>query len=80
MAKSLLFDFVFDASAKTVKIKGNHHKRRLLMITNTTDNIIIYNFADSTKTGEFSYDATLDETTITPVSYTHLTLPTSSWV
>ena len=65
MAKSLLFDFVFDASAKTVKIKGNHHKRRLLMITNTTDNIIIYNFADSTKTGEFSYDATLDETTIT---------------
>ena len=65
MAKSLLFDFVFDASAKTVKIKGNHHKRRLLMITNTTDNIIIYNFADPTKTGAFSYDATLDETTIT---------------
>ena len=65
MAKSLLFDFVFDASEKKVKIKGNHHKRRLLMITNTTDNIIIYNFADSTKTGEFSYDATADETTIT---------------
>jgi len=65
MAKSLLFDFVFDASEKKVKIKGNHHKRRLLMITNTTDNIIIYNFADSTKTGEFSYDASADETTIT---------------
>ena len=65
MAKSLLFDFTFDASAKTVKLKGNHHKRRLLMITNTTDNIIIYNFADSTKTGVFSYDATADETTIT---------------
>ena len=65
MAKSLLFDFTFDASAKQVKIKGNHHKRRLLMITNTTDNIIIYNFADSTKTGEFSYHGVNDETTIT---------------
>ena len=65
MAKSLLFDFTFDASAKTVTIKGNHHQRRLLMITNTTDNVIIYNFADSTKTGTFSYDAALDQTTIT---------------
>ena len=35
------------------------------MITNTTDNIIIYNFADSTKTGEFSYHGVNDETTIT---------------
>ena len=65
MAKSLLFDFTFDASLKQVKLKGNHHKRRLLMITNTTDNIIIYNFADSTKTGEFSYHGVNDETTIT---------------
>ena len=65
MAKKLLFDFTFDASAKTVKLKGNHHQRRLLMITNTTDNIIIYNFADSTKTGVFSYDGVADETTIT---------------
>ena len=65
MAKHLLFDFTFDASAKTVKLKGNHHQRRLLMITNTTDNIIIYNFADSTKTGTFSYDGVADETTIT---------------
>ena len=65
MAKHLLFDFTFDASAKTVKLKGNHHQRRLLMITNTTDNVIIYNFADSTKTGTFSYDGVADETTIT---------------
>ena len=67
MAKHLLFDFTFDASARTVKLKGNHHQRRLLMITNTTDNVIIYNFADSTKTGTFSYDGTKDETTITLV-------------
>ena len=65
MAKHLLFDFTFDASAKTVKLKGNHHQRRLLMITNTTDNVIIYNFADNTKTGTFSYDGAKDETTIT---------------
>ena len=37
----------------------------MLLITNTTDNQIIYNFADTTKTGVFSYDATSDHTTIT---------------
>ena len=65
MAKHLLFDYTFDASANQVKLKGNKHQRRTLIITNTTDNIIIYNFADSTKTGTFVYSAATDETTIT---------------
>ena len=65
MAKHLLFDYTFDASANQVKLKGNKHQRRTLIITNTTDNIIIYNFADATKTGTFSYSAVDDETTIT---------------
>jgi len=65
MAKHLLFDYTFDASANQVKLKGNKHQRRTLIITNTTDNIIIYNFADSTKTGTFTYSGETDETTIT---------------
>ena len=65
MAKHLLFDYTFTAATNQITLKGNKHKRRTLIITNTTDNIIIYNFADSTKTGSFSYDASADETTIT---------------
>ena len=65
MAKHLLFDYTFVPASNQVKLKGNKHQRRTLIITNTTDNVIIYNFADSTKTGSFSYDGTADETTIT---------------
>ena len=65
MAKTLLFDAVFDASARTVTLHGNKHQRRMLLITNTTDNQIIYNFADPTRTGTFSYDHETDHTTIT---------------
>ena len=65
MAKKLLFDYTFDASANIVKLKGNKHQRRTLIITNTTDNIIIYNFAAATKTGTFTYSSVDDETTIT---------------
>ena len=65
MAKTLLFDYQFDASARTVTLHGNKHQRRMLLITNTTDNQIIYNFADTTKTGTFSYDSASDHTTIT---------------
>ena len=62
MAKTLLFDYTFDASARTVTLHGNKHQRRMLLITNTTDNQIIYNFADTTRTGVFSYDAASDHT------------------
>ena len=65
MAKTLLFDYTFNAAARTVTLHGNKHQRRMLLITNTTDNQIIYNFADTTRTGTFSYDATTDHTTIT---------------
>jgi len=65
MAKHLLFDYTFVPASNQVKLKGNKHQRRTLIITNTTDNVIIYNFADKAKTGSFSYDGTADETTIT---------------
>ena len=65
MAKTLLFDYTFNAAARTVTLHGNKHQRRMLLITNTTDNQIIYNFADATRTGTFSYDHSTDHTTIT---------------
>ena len=65
MAKHLLFDYTFVPASNQVVLSGNKHQRRTLIITNTTDNVIIYNFADSSKTGTFSYDSTADATTIT---------------
>ena len=65
MAKKLLYNYTFDASAQTIVVKGLYKLRTLQLITNVTDGIIIYNFADSAKGGTTSYDSTNDETTIT---------------
>lgn len=65
MAKKLVYNYTFDASAKTIKFGGLFKLRTIQMVTNVTDNIIIYNFADSTKGGTASYDGDNDETTIT---------------
>jgi hypothetical protein len=48
--------YLFDASAKTVMFLdyGTIDLNRVLLITNVTDNIIIYNFADSTAGGTVS--------------------------
>ena len=65
MAKKLVYNYTFDASAQTVEITGLHKLRTLQMITNVTDNVIIYNFADASKGGTVSYNSTTDVTTIT---------------
>ena len=65
MAKKLVYNYSFDASAQTVEISGRHKLRTLQLITNVTDNVIIYNFADSTKGGTISYDETQDKSTLT---------------
>jgi hypothetical protein len=51
--KEKIDTYFFDASAKTVKFLDydSIDLERILLITNVTDNIIIYNFADSTKGG-----------------------------
>ena len=67
MAKKLVYNYIFDASAGTIKVKGNWALRTLILITNVTDNIIIYNFADATAGGTVSYNASSNETTITLV-------------
>ena len=47
MARSLVHDYIFvpgAASVGTITVNGNVHLKRLLVVTNVTRNIIIYNF------------------------------------
>lgn len=57
--KKLVTSYTFDASAKTVLAADFSTLEGILLITNVTDNIIIYNFAGSGKGG------TLASTTLT---------------
>ena len=66
MAKKLIFNYIFDASAQTLTLTDDvYPKRRLLMVTNVTDGEIIYLFNDSTKGGTFAFDYENYTTTIT---------------
>ena len=68
MAKRQIFNFTFtpgSGGAGTVVVPTRIPLRRLLIITNVTDGIIIYNFADSAKGATISYSAANDETTFT---------------
>ncbi len=66
MAKKLVYEYIFDASARTIKIYDNISVKKLLLITNVTDNIILYNFADETKgASSVVYDSATEHTVIT---------------
>ena len=65
MAKKLARNYTFVASAKTVTIPGNYTLNSLLIITNVTRNLIIYNFADPSLGATVSYNSTTDLTTFT---------------
>lgn len=54
--KKLITNYTFDASAKTIMLSDYTTVTRegILLITNVTDNIIIYNFADATAGGTVS--------------------------
>jgi hypothetical protein len=65
MAKKLIRTYTFNASAKTVAITGYVTLSNLLLITNTTRNTIIYNFADPTQVSTISYNPTTNISTIT---------------
>jgi len=66
MAKKLVFDYTFDASAQTVTLTDDvYPKRRLLMITNVTSGDIIYLFNDAAKSGTFTFNYEDYSTTIT---------------
>ena len=54
MAKKLLRDWVFTpgvAGVGTIKVPDHYTLDKLLLITNVTDNIVLYNFADTTFAG-----------------------------
>ena len=68
VGKELIQDYTFSASALTVTFDSMTTPRQeaILMITNTLDNVIIYNFADPAKGGTLAgnvlsvaYDTTL---------------------
>lgn len=66
--KILITAYTFDASAKTITFTGygTLSLESVLLITNVTDNIIIYNFADPTKGGTVATNVlTLDYDTTT---------------
>lgn len=49
--KKLVTSYTFDASAKTIDSADFTSLEKILLITNVTDGIIIYNFADAAKGG-----------------------------
>lgn len=56
MTKQLITNYTFNKTAKTVTLNdyANIRQEGILLITNVTDNIIMYNFADSTYTASVS--------------------------
>ena len=73
MANRKLFvgNYRFDASERTVFVKGNINAEKFLLITNVNVNTLIYNFADPTigYAGKF-YNQETDETEFTLVADT----------
>jgi len=46
MAKKLIVDYSFTPSIKQIVIQGNIARERLILITNVTRNVVIYNFTE----------------------------------
>lgn len=68
MAKKLIYNYIFtpgSANVGTVSVLGNYDLKRVLIITNVTRNIIIYNFADQTRGATSSYSGATGRTTYT---------------
>jgi len=68
MAKKLVYNYTFTpgaANSGTLEIHGNYPLKTFQLITNITDGIIIFNFADPANGGTTSYNATTNTTTLT---------------
>ena len=68
MAKKLVYNSTFTpgaAGAGKVVITGNFPLKVFQLVTNVTDGIIIFNFADPATGGSVSYDASENKTTLT---------------
>lgn len=65
MAKQLSYYYTFTPGTRTVVISGNVNRKRLLLITNTTRNVIVYNMTQpSLGASSITYNADNDETTV----------------
>jgi hypothetical protein len=65
MAKQLSYYYTFTPGTRTVVVSGNVNRKRLLLITNTTRNVIIYNMTQpSLGASSITYDADNDQTTV----------------
>jgi len=66
MGKRLIFDYTFDASAKTITLKDVYAQKRFLLITNVTTGDIIYQFNDAALGfSNISFDYAEFKTTVT---------------
>lgn len=68
MAKRLIRDYIFQpdtANEGYIAIKGNYKENEILLVTNVTDNIIIYNFAQPGRGGSCLYSTASDVTVLT---------------
>ena len=73
--KKLVTNYTFSASGRTIKLNdcSSISLEGLLLVTNVTDNIIIYNFADAT------YPATISGNMIT-LSYNTTSMSDSDYI
>lgn len=87
MAKKIIRDYVFTPGAGgvgTVKIPGRYSLEQLLLITNVTDNIVLYSFGDSTFAGTTVAFTAADDSTNFPAvtqrqdGYTTITLASNT--
>lgn len=83
MAKTLIKDYVFTpglAGVGTIRIPGKYTIDQLLLITNVTDNVVLYNFAVSSYAGTATTFTAQDDATNFPtltqrdIGYTTITL------
>jgi len=65
MAKQLSYYYTFTPGTNTVVVSGNVNRKRLLLITNTTRNVIIYNMTQpSLGASSITYNDATNETTV----------------
>jgi len=68
MAKKLLNNYTFTpggANVGTLTFTGKYELKQFLLITNSTDNVIIFNFAGAGLGGTVSYNSSSNTTTLT---------------
>jgi len=69
MAKTLVFNYTFTPGSDSITVDGNVSPKRVLLITNVTKNIILFNFADTTKKIISATYSTANDTTTFVLQY-----------